>query len=157
MLDAVRRLQAEGVAFRFEMVEGLTQAQAKLRYRQADLLVDQLLLGWYGGLAVELMALGKPVIGYIRQADLAFVPPALGSSVPIIQATPTSLYAVLKEWLTVRRQELVPRGLLSRRFVEKWHDPRRIAATVSQDYLSISSHRVRPARAASRMATLSLP
>ena len=31
-------------------------------YAQADLVVDQVLIGWYGALAVETMAMGKPVI-----------------------------------------------------------------------------------------------
>jgi hypothetical protein len=137
VLEAVRRLRDEGIAFRFELVEGLTREEAKSRYLQADILVDQMLLGWYGGLAVELMALGKPVIGFIRGADLAFVPPELRRDLPVIHATPATIYAVLKEWLTVRRHELVGRGVRSREFVEKWHDPRQVAATVVADYQSI--------------------
>jgi hypothetical protein len=139
VLDAVRRLQEERVPFHFELLEGLTRAEAKIRYLQADVLVDQLLLGWYGGLAVELMALAKPVIGYIRAADLAYVPPALRADLPVIQADPATIYSVLKEWLTVRRHELAGQGARSRAFVEKWHDPRKVAATVIEDYLSISA------------------
>jgi hypothetical protein len=141
VLEAVRRLRKEGAAFRFELVEGLTRDQAKARYVQADVLVDQLLLGWYGGLAVELMALGKPVIGFIRAADLAYVPPALCADMPVIQATPATIYSVLKEWLTVRRHELVMQGVRSRAFIEKWHDPRTVAAMVIQDYQSIQAAR----------------
>jgi hypothetical protein len=141
VLDAVRKLREEGIAFRFELLEGLTRTQAKTRYLQADVLVDQLLLGWYGGLAVELMALGKPVIGFVRSADLAFVPPALRADLPIIQATPVTIYSVLKEWLTVRRDELTKQGLASRAFVEKWHDPRKVAATVVEDYQSVQAAR----------------
>jgi len=39
----------------------------------ADLLVDQLLTGWYGAVAVEMMALGKPVVCYLREDDLKFI------------------------------------------------------------------------------------
>src|SRR5205807_8468562 len=127
----------EGIAFRFELIEGLTREQAKTRYAQADLLVDQLLLGWYGGLAVELMALGKPVISFIRPADLDFVPPGLRSDLPVINATPATIYDVLKDWLTVRRHQLASHGVCSRAFVQKWHDPRNIAAMVVKDYQSI--------------------
>jgi hypothetical protein len=141
VLEAVSRLRAENVAFRFQLLEGLPRDEAKTRYLQADVLVDQLLLGWYGGLAVELMALGKPVIGFIRAADVAYVPPALGADIPVIQATPATIYTVLKEWLTVRRHELAAQGRRSRAFVEKWHDPRKIAAMVIADYQSIGAIR----------------
>ena len=141
VLEAVRRLKEENVPLRFELLEGLTRDQAKERYLQADVLVDQLLLGWYGGLSVELMALGKPVIGYIRPSDLQFVPAELRADLPVIQATPHTIYDVLKEWLTVRRHEFVPRGVRSRAFVEKWHDPRRVADCVIADYEAIRSKR----------------
>ncbi len=74
VLAAVTRLHQEGVAFEFRLVEGLSNAAARAVYEQADLVVDQLLAGWYGGLAVEAMALGKPVIAYLRESDLGFLP-----------------------------------------------------------------------------------
>jgi glycosyltransferase involved in cell wall biosynthesis len=101
-------------------------------------LVDQLLAGWYGGLAVELMALGKPVISYIRQNDLTFIPDQMRQALPIINATPQTIYAVLKEWLTVRRGELPRYGEISRAYVERWHDPRRIAQRLKEEYEAIS-------------------
>ncbi len=58
-----------GVRFEFTLVEGLHREEAKRLYERADLFVDQLILGWYGGVAVELMALGKPVIAHIRPGD----------------------------------------------------------------------------------------
>src|SRR6202043_626139 len=47
VLEAVQRLREEGVVFRFDLLENLPREQAKMRYLEADLLVDQLLLGWY--------------------------------------------------------------------------------------------------------------
>jgi hypothetical protein len=41
-----------------------------------------LFAGWYGGLAVELMALGKPVLAYIREEDLSFVDPQMRYELP---------------------------------------------------------------------------
>jgi glycosyltransferase involved in cell wall biosynthesis len=67
VIEAVRRLQQEGVPIEFVLLEGKTREEARRIFERADLLVDQLILGWYGGIAVELMALGKPVVAFDLQ------------------------------------------------------------------------------------------
>ena len=49
-----------------EIVEGLHHAEARERYRRADIVVDQLNAGWHGIFALEAMALGKPVVTYLK-------------------------------------------------------------------------------------------
>lgn len=134
IVDAVNRLKAEGVAFEFLLLHDVPHAHAMRLYPRADLLVDQLLSGWYGGLALELMALGKPVIAYIRPADLGFLPDGMREGLPVINATPATIYGVLKEWLTTRRSELAAVGVRARQFAEDWHDPRKIAAVLKTTY-----------------------
>jgi glycosyltransferase involved in cell wall biosynthesis len=135
VLGAVEQLRAEGVRFEFELLEGLRpQDEARGSYERADLLVDQLLVGWYGSLALELMALGKPVVCYLREGDLAFLPPQMRAELPIIRANPESVYSVLKEWLTAEPARLREVGERSRAYVQRWHDPRRIAARLKADY-----------------------
>lgn len=137
ILEAVKQLEAEGILFKFILVEGLANAEAKKLYQQADLLIDQLLIGWYGGLAVELMALGKPVICYIREDDLKFIPSAMRADLPIINAKPGNIYAVLKEWLTTRRHALPELGRRSRAYVERWHDPLQLAGYLKEEYTQL--------------------
>jgi len=134
ILDAVDRLKSENIQFKFILVEGLPNAEARKQYEKADLLIDQLLAGWYGGLAVELMALGKPVICYIREEDLIFIPDEMRDDLPLINATPDTIYSVLKEWLTVKKGSLNDAGIRSRNFVERWHDPLKIAQKLKNDY-----------------------
>jgi glycosyltransferase involved in cell wall biosynthesis len=134
IVEAVARLRDEGIPFDFELVEGKTHAEAMERYRQADLMIDQLLLGWYGGVAVECMALGVPVVSYVRPWDLQQTPNAMQAELPVIGADQHSVYSVLKEWLTVRRAELPEVGRRSRKFVETWHNPKAIARQVADDY-----------------------
>jgi glycosyltransferase involved in cell wall biosynthesis len=141
VLEVVRRLQDEGVPFRFQLVEGLSAADAWVLYRQADLLLDQFVLWGYGALAVELMALGKPVICRLNPSDIALMPAGLRAELPIIPATHLNLYDVLKEWLTVRRHELAEVGRRSRAFVEHWHDPEKIAAVMIEDYRQARANR----------------
>ena len=143
VLEAVSRLQDEKVSFEFKLIEGLSNVHARKIYEQADLLIDQLLVGWYGGLSVELMALAKPVICYIRESDLKFIPEKMKTEIPIIHATPETLYQVLKEYLTTRRKELSQIGRQGRSYVENWHDPLKIAARVKKDYEEIFSRKLR--------------
>jgi hypothetical protein len=134
IINAVNRLKGEGILFDFVLVEGKSNADARLLYEQADLVIDQLLAGWYGGFAVEVMALGKPVISYLRRSDLVFIPPKMLEELPIIEANPTNIYSVLLEWLTIRADELIIRGTMSRKYVENWHDPAIIASKIKADY-----------------------
>jgi len=137
ILDAVSRLKSEGVALQFLLVEGVAQTEARRTFQRADLLIDQLLTGWYGGVAVEAMALGKPVICYIREDDLKFVPARMREDLPIINAMPGTIYEVLREWMTKRRHELPELGRRSRAYVEKWHDPLKVAAKLKHEYEAI--------------------
>ena len=137
ILEAIDRLKSEKIPFEFILVEGLANHEARKIYEKADLLIDQLLAGWYGGLAVELMALGKPVICYIRQEDLKFIPLEMKQDLPIIQATPTTIYKILKTYLTTDKNKLVELGIQSRAYVEKWHDPYKITSFLKREYEAI--------------------
>jgi glycosyltransferase involved in cell wall biosynthesis len=144
VLEAVRRLQEQDrLDFEFILVEETPYEEAKRIYARADLLVDQLLVGWYGGLAVEFMAMAKPVICYLREDDLAFIPKQMRLGLPVINATPNTIYAVLKEWLTTRRNELPELGQRSRIYMERWHDHIKIAARLKSAYESIMASKQR--------------
>lgn len=151
ILKAVELLRArDRLDFEFVLVEGLPHSEVRRLYERADLLVDQLLCGWYGGLAVELMALAKPVVCYVREGDLKFIPAEMRRDLPLINATPASVYEVLKEWLTTRREELPAVGARGRAFVERWHDPLKIAARLKSDYEAILASKRRGGRRAAR-------
>jgi hypothetical protein len=127
VIDAVQALQAEGHDIHLDLVEGVTNREARRRYEQVDVVVDQLLCGWYGGLAVEAMALGKPVLAYIRNDDLRFVPPGLRDELPIVQADKHSIKEALLNLLQLDSASYKQLQLDSRVFVETWHDPTNIA------------------------------
>lgn len=131
---AVERLRSEGHRFKFTVVEGMSRAEAKEVYSTADIIVDQLLAGWYGGFAVECMALGKPVIAYLREDDMRFIPRMMEKELPIINAGPQTIYDVLKHWITAAGSGLEERGRNGRMFVEKWHDPLKIAKEMEGYY-----------------------
>lgn len=137
ILQAVRRLHSEGIQFKFKLIENLPHAEVRRLYEQADVLVDQLLLGWYGGLAVEFMALQKPVICYMRDEDLLFLPPLMRAELPVVNANPMNIYQVLRDTLKHRNQ-LPEIGRRSRAYVERWHDPVQIAQELVREYHAIA-------------------
>jgi glycosyltransferase involved in cell wall biosynthesis len=124
VIEAVDALRAEGLAIRLDLVEGVTREVALERLAAADLLVDQLLLGWYGTVAVEAMALGRPVLSYIREDEPADNP--FGAELPIVRTTPATLVDDLRALAAgrERRREL---GVAGRAFIERHHDPVAVA------------------------------
>lgn len=139
VLAAVDRLRGEGLAFDFRLIQGLPHHEAMRLYAAADLLVDQLLIGWYGGLAVEFMALGKPVVCCLRQEDFRYLPAGMASELPIIHADPSSVTDVLRRLLGQDRRQLRQLGLRGRLYVEHWHEPRRIAAGLAVEYAAAAN------------------
>lgn len=134
ILEAINRLENEGYNVHLDLIEGVSHTEAVERLRKADVLIDQVLAGWYGGVSVELMAMAKPVLCYVRECDMRFVPREMREDLPIIEVTPSNIYHVLKELLSAPRGQIVARGIASRDFALKWHNPVTIAKKVLSDY-----------------------
>ena len=132
IIAAVERLKAR-YPIDFVLVKGLPHSEAIKLYAQADLVIDQTLAGWYGGFAVETMAMGKPVACYIRQEDLGFIPAAMAAELPLVRITPATLEADLEAALE-RRDEWPSWGRRSRDYVLRWHNPRSIAEAMVRAY-----------------------
>ncbi|WP_412969546.1 glycosyltransferase family 4 protein [Fredinandcohnia sp. 179-A 10B2 NHS] len=127
--EAVTRLKNEGFSFDFHVIQKTNHETARQKYQQADIIVDQLLIGAYGTLSLEGMALGKPVICYIREDLLVTYP----KNLPIISANPDTIYEQLKILIvdSVKRNEI---GKKSRDYVEKYHDSILIAEQLKAIY-----------------------
>jgi glycosyltransferase involved in cell wall biosynthesis len=116
----------EGLDADLVLVEGLHHAEAFERYREADIVVDQVNSGWYGLLAIECMALGKPVVGFLHEEAARRTEDALGVPVPIVSATKENLRARL-EPLVASSAERKRIGAASRAYVERVHDVEHVA------------------------------
>jgi glycosyltransferase involved in cell wall biosynthesis len=121
IVDACAQLPVE-----LDVVENTRHDQAVERYKDADIVVDQLNAGWYGVFALECMALGKPVLTYLHEEAVRRTEEAFGVELPLV---PTS-----KETLAEDLQRLVNRpelrdeiGQRSRAYVEHVHDANVIA------------------------------
>jgi glycosyltransferase involved in cell wall biosynthesis len=116
----------EGLDADLLLVEGLHHEQAFERYREADIVVDQLNAGWYGLFAIECMALGKPVVTFLHDEAVRRTEDALGERVPIVSASRENLRERL-EPLVASAAERRRIGAESRAYVERVHDLERVA------------------------------
>jgi glycosyltransferase involved in cell wall biosynthesis len=115
-----------GLDAELDLVEGLHHDEARERYRRADIVVDQLNAGWYGLLAIEAMALGKPVLTLLHDEAVRRTEEAFATRVPIVHATKETLRERLAELVAdpERRRRI---GAESRDYVERVHDVERVA------------------------------
>ena len=132
VLRAIDRLKKKGLPFDFRLVEKMTHDQAIDCYRKADIIVDQVLQGSFGVFGLEGMALGKPVVCYIRDDLKTKYPPEL----PILSADPDSCYDVLKR--LVKKPRIRHRvGVAGRNYIEKYYDSRLLAEELKQIYMKL--------------------
>jgi hypothetical protein len=134
VIAAAAALQAEGLKFELRLIEDRGRVEAIREYAACDVVIDQLLAGWYGGLGVEAMSLAKPVITYLRAGDLACLDSGMRAELPVTSATPATITDVMRRFITTPRPQLHALGLASRSFAESWHDPLRLAARTLADY-----------------------
>ena len=116
----------EGLDADLVLVEGLHHDEAFERYREADIVIDQLNAGWYGLFAIECMALGKPVVTFLHDEALAQSEEAFKTPIPIVNATKETLRQRLEPLVTdaAERRRI---GEASRAYVEQVHDLERVA------------------------------
>ncbi len=116
----------EGLDVELRLVEGLPHDEAFALYRDADLVVDQLNAGWYGLFAIECLALGKPVVTFLRDESVRRTEETLGLELPIVSATSETLRTRLEELLAAGPEGRRRIGAASRAYVEQVHDVERI-------------------------------
>jgi hypothetical protein len=111
---AIESLRAEGRRFEYRKVHGVPNDEAHRIFREeADIIVDQVLAGGFGTLAVEAMYYGKPVCGYLLDEVLEWHPDC-----PVVNSNMDDLKDKLVE-LIEHPEERIRLGIAGRRFVEK--------------------------------------
>jgi glycosyltransferase involved in cell wall biosynthesis len=138
VLAAIDSLKARGAPIELDLIEGVPNREARLRYAAADVVIDQLRIGWYGMLAIESMALAKPVVVHLDDQAAAETEEAVGLELPLIRADEHDLENVLSS-LVERRDSLPALGRRSREYVQRVHAHTTVARQVLEIY-----ERVRP-------------
>ena len=116
VIAVVERLKAEFPRVELRMISHQPWAEMPAFLAGCDILVDQLMMGWYGLLSIEGMAEGKAVVTYLRDEFLALRP-----ELPVVSAEPITLHDVLRELVRdpARRAALGARGPA---YVRRYHD-----------------------------------
>ena len=129
VIKAADVLKEEGLDFDFVLIENMPKTEALELCRRADIVIDQLLVGWYGMLSIEALAMGKTVIAYIRDDLTGY----FRDGMPLVNANPQSIGTALREVVKdgELRREL---GRRARAFVEEVHDSRVVARSAAKLY-----------------------
>lgn len=101
LIRAVEELSQEGINIELIMAERMPNEKVRKLIYEADVIVDQLVIGWYAMFAIEAMSSNKPVICHLRN-DLESLYVATGllegfDEIPIIKADVFSIKSILKE------------------------------------------------------------
>ncbi|NEA35485.1 glycosyltransferase [Streptomyces sp. SID13031] len=112
-------LDARGV-IKYQRVQGVPHSELMAMVKDADIVVDQLVLGSYGVFACEAMAAGRTTVGHVADHVRDLLPTEL----PIVEATPDDLAEVI-ERLVAEREEARKIADAGPRYVRELHDGRK--------------------------------
>ncbi len=122
-IDAVKELNEEGLDIELILLERVPNDEVRRVMASADVVADQLIVGWYAMFALEGMAMGKPVLCYLRE-DLKQLYIASGliaaDEIPIINCSPATAKESIRN-LALHRDKLPAIGKRSREYVIRHH------------------------------------
>ncbi|MEU6996866.1 glycosyltransferase [Nonomuraea sp. NPDC046570] len=104
-------------AIEFQLAEKVAWSQMPHLVKNADIIVDQFVIGTYGTFACEGMAAGKPVVAFLSEE----AGEAAGVTPPIVNATPATLGEAMARLLD-DRAEARRIGRESALFARTYHD-----------------------------------
>src|SRR5262249_20657067 len=134
LIEIVERLQTEGLAIELVLVERVPNRQALKIYRTADIIFDQCLVGFHGYFALEAMAIGKPVMVFIRNPAAYLVN---AEECPFAN-TPLGQLETNLRLLVSNRPKLKDLGERGRQYIEKYHSLPAYAERLQRAYDDLS-------------------
>jgi hypothetical protein len=137
ILEALEKLQKKYRNIEFVLIENIPNKKALEIYQKAHLIIDQVLIGWYGGFGVEVMKMGKPLAVFIREEDLKFIPKEMAKDLKdaIININPYNIEEELSKYIE-NTDLLYKKSQASIEYVHKWHNPLYVASITSKIYES---------------------
>lgn len=127
---AVKELQENGVAVELLLVEKVPNHVALEIYRSADVIFDQCLVGFHGYFALEGMALGKPVMCFIRKPQQYLLHP---EECPLVNIQAATLKQDILR-LIEQPEKIAQLGLRGRRYIEGHFSMQAFATRLARAY-----------------------
>jgi len=121
----VERLAEKGL-IDYRRITGVANADMPALFAQADVVLDQFVLGSYGVAACEGLAAARVVVGHVADR----VRERVGEDLPIVEATAQTVGEVL-ERICDERDWACERAAAGLDFVRRVHDGRRSAAVLA--------------------------
>jgi glycosyltransferase involved in cell wall biosynthesis len=116
------------------VLERVPNSEIRRAIAAADLVADQLVMGWYALFAIEAMAMEKPVLCHIRE-DLRNFYVAAGlieeDELPLIDCSPGTLKETIRE-IALKPDELPALGRKGRAFVIRHHSLESVGAILDR-------------------------
>ena len=130
LVSAVEELQREGLTIELVLVEKMPNELALMHYKSADIIFDQCLIGFHGYFALEGLALGKPVMSFIRFPQEYLLAP---TDCPIVNTSLKTLKRDIAD-LCKNRNQLHNLGIMGRLYIEKYYTIEAVSQRMSKAY-----------------------
>jgi glycosyltransferase involved in cell wall biosynthesis len=136
IVENLKKMKDDGHPIEFTLLEDIPHTELGDFLLGVDLLIDQLYAGWYGGIAVEALCRGVPVMTFLRHADFSAIPEQMAEDLPMIAVNSADLSEALSRFLALEDRELNELQSCGIRYAAKWHDPKKVATEYAQHYFS---------------------
>ena len=136
IVENLKKMKNDGHPIEFTLIEDIPHTELGDFLLGVDLLIDQLYAGWYGGIAVEALCRGVPVMTFLRRADFSAIPEQMAEELPILPVNSADLAEALSRFLALENQELNELQSCGIRYTANWHDPKKVAVEYAQHYFS---------------------
>ncbi|QQG49793.1 MAG: glycosyltransferase [Candidatus Berkelbacteria bacterium] len=123
IIAAVSQLQRQGHLIKLKLIEGKPHETVLHEISRADLIIDQVKIGWYGSLAVEALSLGKPVMCFLEPI---LIKKSGLKDCPIINVTAETLAEQIEQ-VASDPSQLAKLGVRSAAFARRYHDHQAVA------------------------------
>lgn len=130
LIDAVESLKKDGCDIDLIMVEKIPNEQALNIYRTADIIFDQCIVGFHGYFANEAMAMGKPVMCFIRKPEEYLLHAAEN---PIINISADNIAETINKFYS-NRVELNKIGKAGRLYIENHYTVGEFSKRLALEY-----------------------
>lgn len=124
----------------FKILSPRTHLETIEEMAKADIVIDQILVGWYGGQAVEALAMGKIVMAYLSPTYLNFV--SFGGEIPIWNTNFWTFEQDLRLLLKILPRIKSEWGRAAVEFAKKYHSH----SAIANQYLEIYRQALRGRR-----------
>jgi len=133
VIAACEELILEGLPIEFVLIEGMEHQAALKEMSTVDIVVDNIIMGWYCVVAIEAAVRGKVVVTSI---DANIAQRTLSIKPPFVSASPKTIKEVLRKLCTTR-EEFSTMGKENRRYALETHNALEHAKILLADYQKV--------------------